>query len=130
MSEGRQCGARKRSIKVTSRQRGLAHVFFRRAAALRRVQGPKRYTGLPCRIEDVPEVDVVAISHNQYNQYVPSSSAVAHDGLVGLSNVTARLVCPTFLGVRQRFGSFYLAMIPIRCTNRDIRVDYTLRTAG
>ncbi len=66
---------------MTSRQRGLAHVFFRRAAALRRVQGavrplcsvidahlvsnyvgPKRYTRLPCRIEDVPEVDVVAIS--------------------------------------------------------------------
>ncbi len=95
---------------------------------------------------------------------MPSSSAVAHHGVVALSSVTvrkflslvlpgtdlsseqARLVCPTFLGVRQRFGSFYLAMIPIRYvqyllvfrdtdvwlrrTNRDIRVDYTLRAAG
>ncbi|KAK0229675.1 hypothetical protein EDD85DRAFT_794156 [Armillaria nabsnona] len=50
--------------------------------------GPKRYTGLPCRIEDVPEVNVVAISHNQYDQYAVTSLVVAHDGLFGLSRVT------------------------------------------
>ncbi|KAK0430453.1 Metallo-hydrolase/oxidoreductase [Armillaria borealis] len=32
--------------------------------------GPKRYTEPPCKIEDIPEVDAVVISHNHYDQYV------------------------------------------------------------
>lgn len=29
--------------------------------------GPKRYTPVPCTIEEVPEVDIIAISHNHYD---------------------------------------------------------------
>lgn len=29
--------------------------------------GPKRYTPVPCTIEDLPEVDIVCISHNHYD---------------------------------------------------------------
>ncbi|PBK79311.1 N-acyl-phosphatidylethanolamine-hydrolyzing phospholipase D [Armillaria gallica] len=29
--------------------------------------GPKRYTEMPCKIEDIPEVDAVVISHNHYD---------------------------------------------------------------
>jgi L-ascorbate metabolism protein UlaG (beta-lactamase superfamily) len=29
--------------------------------------GPKRFSALPCALEDVPEVDAVCISHNHYD---------------------------------------------------------------
>ncbi|KAI9831547.1 MAG: hypothetical protein M1819_004777 [Sarea resinae] len=29
--------------------------------------GPKRYTDIPCQIEDIPSIDVVVISHNHYD---------------------------------------------------------------
>ncbi|KAL9074154.1 MAG: hypothetical protein Q9157_004483 [Trypethelium eluteriae] len=29
--------------------------------------GPKRYTDMPCQIEDIPHVDLVVISHNHYD---------------------------------------------------------------
>ena len=29
--------------------------------------GPKRYTEIPCQIEDIPEIDAVIISHNHYD---------------------------------------------------------------
>ena len=44
----------------------LDPVFSERTSPLQSI-GPKRYTPTPCKIEDLPEVDLVVISHNHYD---------------------------------------------------------------
>ena len=45
--------------------------------------GPKRYSPLPCSIADLPEVDLVAISHNHYDH-------LDYDAIVELHRKSAR----------------------------------------
>ncbi|XP_078703413.1 N-acyl-phosphatidylethanolamine-hydrolyzing phospholipase D-like isoform X2 [Branchiostoma floridae x Branchiostoma belcheri] len=41
-------------------------IFSQRAAPFQ-FMGPKRYRGPPCSVQDLPDVDVVVISHNHYD---------------------------------------------------------------
>ncbi|KAI9725987.1 MAG: hypothetical protein M1828_002315 [Chrysothrix sp. TS-e1954] len=44
----------------------LDPVFAERTSPLKSL-GPKRYTPTPCKIEELPEIDMVCISHNHYD---------------------------------------------------------------
>lgn len=55
--------------------------------------GPKRYSALPCQASDLPEVDVIAISHNHYDhldevaiEHLERASGGTMQYLVGLNN--------------------------------------------
>ncbi|KAK0477771.1 Metallo-hydrolase/oxidoreductase [Armillaria novae-zelandiae] len=55
---------------VASLGRGARILFdpvFSQRCAPTQFFGPKRYTEMPCKIEDIPEVDAVVISHNHYD---------------------------------------------------------------
>lgn len=47
-------------------------IFSKRASPLA-FAGPKRYTPCACRIDDLPHIDVIAISHNHYDHLDHSS---------------------------------------------------------
>lgn len=38
--------------------------------------GPARIVGPPCRVEDLPGVDIVCISHNQYVLFYLTATAI------------------------------------------------------
>lgn len=44
--------------------------------------GPKRYTEVPCQIEDIPIIDAVVISHSHYDHMVMESSFLSHSNLL------------------------------------------------
>ena len=55
---------------ATTAQRGIRILFdpvFSKRTSPVQFLGPKRYNPPPCTIEELPEVDVIAISHNHYD---------------------------------------------------------------
>lgn len=60
--------------------------------------GPKRYTPTPCSVADLPEVDLVCISHNHYDHL--DSSTVQE---LSLKSSRTHFLCP--LGIKAWFVS-------------------------
>lgn len=61
--------------------------------------GPKRFSPVPCAIDECPEVDVVCISHNHYDHLDADTIAAVHRRGGG----RVRFLCP--LGIKRWFLS-------------------------
>lgn len=59
--------------------------------------GPKRFSPVPCAIDECPEVDVVCISHNHYDHLDAKTIAAVHRRGGG----RVRFLCP--LGIERWF---------------------------
>ncbi|RMZ02176.1 hypothetical protein D0860_07312 [Hortaea werneckii] len=97
--------------------------------------GPKRYTPTPCALEELPEVDVVCISHNHYDhldyatvRHIYSRQRGRVHFVAGLGNKEwftrhvgcqedeaqdAPAACPAFKEIGEALGPFDLALLPI-----------------
>jgi len=83
-------------------------MFSERASPLR-FAGPRRYSALPLRLEDLPEIDGVVISHDHYDHLDARTIA-------SLSNHVGRYLVP--LGVKARLVAMGVA------ANRITELDW------
>ncbi|KAJ7689597.1 beta-lactamase superfamily domain-containing protein [Mycena rosella] len=70
--------------------------------------GPKRFTPPPCRLEDIPEIDAIVISHNHYD----------HMDTASLTNLLARSPAPHVfapLGNEAYFHSHHVPDERVHC---------------
>lgn len=76
-------------------------VFSERTSPVKFI-GPKRYTPTPCSIADLPDVDLVCISHNHYDHLDLDSIRELH-----AKSRKTRFFCP--LGIKDWFVSIGIA---------------------
>ncbi|KAI0304495.1 N-acyl-phosphatidylethanolamine-hydrolyzing phospholipase D [Multifurca ochricompacta] len=60
-------------------------VFSNRCSPFQRL-GPARYTDTPCKVEEIPAVDAVVLSHNHYDQY---ASSLCHSESKPIDNMSS-----------------------------------------
>ncbi|ETI25450.1 hypothetical protein G647_02223 [Cladophialophora carrionii CBS 160.54] len=83
--------------------------------------GPKRYTGMPCQIKDIPIIDAVVISHNHYDH-------LSHPTIMEIAKLHPE--CHFFVPLGNK--KWFKASGVEKCTELDWwdEVDFTLTASS
>ena len=79
--------------------------------------GPKRYNPTPCKIEELPEVDVIAISHNHYDHL--DSWTVSE-----VWRIAKARVCTPLIACALGNSAFFMSLLPGISSSDIVELDW------